>query len=44
MLEKRNYYEQNPGIVKEILFEGEKRAKTVAKITMEDVRNKMNLG
>ena len=42
--EKRNYYEQRMEEVKEILFDGEKRAKQTAGQTMGEVREKMRLG
>lgn len=44
VIEKRKYYENNLDQVKEILFEGEKKAKTVARNTMEEVHTKMKLG
>ena len=44
IIEKRNYYENNLNLVKDILNDGEKRAKVVAEETMNDVRNKMKLG
>ncbi len=39
--EKRAYYEKNPKIVEEILFEGTKKARKVAKQTLEKVKEKM---
>ncbi len=42
--EKRTYFESHPEEVKEILHDGEKRAKTVAEKTMEEVRSVMNIG
>ncbi|HMD13450.1 MAG TPA: tryptophan--tRNA ligase, partial [Bacteroidota bacterium] len=42
--EKRAYFESHPEEVKEILHDGEKRAKTVAEKTMEEVRDVMNIG
>lgn len=42
--ERRNYYEKNKKEVIEILLDGEKRAKEVAKKTMEEVHNKMKFG
>ena len=42
--EKRKYYEQNINDVKEILIEGEKKAKSVAEETMGEVHKAMNLG
>ncbi|MEG8947408.1 tryptophan--tRNA ligase [Rosettibacter firmus] len=44
IIEKRKYYENNLDIVKEVLIEGEKKAKAVATATMEEVRSKMKLG
>jgi len=44
ILEKRKYYEKNLDEVKEILIDGEKRAKEVARTTMEEVHQKMKLG
>jgi tryptophanyl-tRNA synthetase len=44
ILEKRKYYEENLDEIKDILSDGEKRAKQVAKSTMNDVHNKMKLG
>lgn len=43
-IEKRNYYENHLDEVKDILTDGEKRAKAVAMATMEDVRKNMKLG
>ncbi|MBZ0198396.1 MAG: tryptophan--tRNA ligase [Ignavibacteriaceae bacterium] len=42
--EKRQYYEARPDEVKQILFDGEERARTAAKATMEEVREKMKIG
>ncbi len=42
--EKRNYYEQHLTEVKEILVDGEKRAKHVAEKTISEVRQVMNVG
>ncbi|MCF8240278.1 MAG: tryptophan--tRNA ligase [Melioribacteraceae bacterium] len=44
MREKRNYYENNLDEVKDILTDGEQRAKAVAEDTMNEVHQKMNLG
>lgn len=44
IIEKRKYYENNIDIVKNILHEGETKAKTVAETTMNEVRQKMKLG
>jgi tryptophanyl-tRNA synthetase len=44
IIEKRKYYEKNIDEVKEILTQGEKRAKEVAVATMEEVHQKMKLG
>jgi tryptophanyl-tRNA synthetase len=42
--EKRNYYEQHWNTVKEILTEGETKAKNVAQQTMSEVREAMKMG
>lgn len=42
--QKRAYYENHLGEVKEILEDGEKRAKVVAEQTMAEVHDKMKLG
>lgn len=39
--EKRAYYEKNPKIVEKILFDGTKKARLVAKQTLEKVKEKM---
>ncbi|MFA5792618.1 MAG: tryptophan--tRNA ligase [Candidatus Gracilibacteria bacterium] len=39
--EKRAYYEKNPKVVEEILFEGTKKARHVAKQTLAKVKEKM---
>lgn len=44
IIEKRNYYENNLDEVKDILADGEKRAKIVAIATMEDVHKVMKFG
>ena len=44
IIEKRIYYENRIEEVKEILHDGENKAKVVAKITMEEVHTKMMLG
>jgi tryptophanyl-tRNA synthetase len=41
--EKRAYYEQRPGIVEEIIAEGNNRARKTAQQTMERVREAMQL-
>ncbi len=44
LIEKRHYYEANMDLVKEILLEGEIKAKIVASQTMQEVRAAMKLG
>ncbi len=44
IIEKRKYYEKNLDEVKNIIAEGEKRAKEIAAATMEEVHKKMKLG
>jgi len=44
ILDKRKYYESHLDEVKNILADGETRAKKVAATTMEEVRNTMKLG
>ncbi|MEJ5350115.1 MAG: tryptophan--tRNA ligase [Melioribacteraceae bacterium] len=44
IIEKRKFYENNIEQVKEILIEGERKAKVTASATMEEVRSKMKLG
>ncbi len=44
VIEKRKYYEQRMDEVESILLDGEKRARTAAEETMNDVREKMKLG
>lgn len=44
ILEKRKYYENHLDEVKNILADGETRAKKVAHATMQEVRDKMKLG
>lgn len=41
--EKRHYYEQNPQLVREILKNGGERARDEARITLEEVMEKMKL-
>lgn len=41
--EKRNYYEERPEEVKEILMEGTKKAQAVAKQTMQKIKGAMKL-
>jgi tryptophanyl-tRNA synthetase len=42
--EKRGHLEEHPDEVKEILTDGERRARSVAIETMNDVRRAMQLG
>lgn len=44
ILEKRKYFENNVETVKEILADGENRARKVAVATMQEVREKMLIG
>lgn len=44
IIEKRKYYESNIDLVKNILRDGEAKAKAVAETTMNEVRQKMKLG
>jgi len=44
ILDKRNYYESNIDLVKEVLHQGETTAKKVANETMLEVRSKMRIG
>jgi tryptophanyl-tRNA synthetase len=44
ILEKRKHYESNVEIVKEILADGETRARKIAVATMQEVREKMKIG
>lgn len=44
IIEKRKYYENNIDLVKNILRDGEAKAKAVAETTMNEVRQKMKLG
>ena len=44
LIEKRRYYESNPGLVLDILLDGEARARTIARHTMVEVREAMSLG
>jgi tryptophanyl-tRNA synthetase len=44
IIEKRNYFENNLDEVKDILADGEKRAKIVASATMDEVHKVMNFG
>jgi len=41
--ERRAQFEQNPGIVEEILHHGNERTREIAKVTMERVREEMGL-
>ncbi|GAB4130998.1 MAG: tryptophan--tRNA ligase [Ignavibacteriales bacterium] len=44
ILQKRNYFENNIDEVENILFEGERKAKEVAKQTMQQVHEAMKIG
>jgi len=44
IIEKRKYYESNLNIVKDILSEGEQKARIAAEATMQEVRQKMKMG
>jgi len=44
LLEKRRYYEKRMDLVKDILLEGEKKARVLAAHTMQEVRTAMMLG
>lgn len=44
MREKRLYYDERPALVKDILIDGEQRARRVARQTIDEVRTAMNLG
>ncbi|MGB8248359.1 MAG: tryptophan--tRNA ligase, partial [Chlorobium sp.] len=44
LLEKRRYYEAHIDLVKDILLEGEKKARARASQTMQEVRTAMELG
>lgn len=44
IIEKRNYYENNLDLVKNILHDGEMRGKKVAEQTMDDVHKAMKFG
>jgi tryptophanyl-tRNA synthetase len=44
IIEKRKYYESNLKLVEEILMDGEERGRKVARVTMNEVREKMKLG
>jgi len=44
IIEKRKYYENNLNIVKDILQDGERKAKVTAEETMNEVRQKMKMG
>lgn len=43
MREKRKYYEQNPGIVRQILDEGKHKIQAIARPKMKEVREKVGL-
>ena len=44
IIDKRKHYENNLDEVKDVLFEGEKKAKATAEATMDEVHKSMNLG
>jgi tryptophanyl-tRNA synthetase len=44
IIEKRKYYENNLPLIKEILADGELKAKKIAVTTMNEVHEKMRLG
>jgi tryptophanyl-tRNA synthetase len=44
ILEKRKTYEKNINLVKDVLNEGEKKAKVIAQQTMNEVHQKMKMG
>lgn len=44
IIEKRKHYEKNIELVKDILSDGESKGRKIAVKTMQEVRNKMNLG
>jgi tryptophanyl-tRNA synthetase len=44
LIEKRRYYEMHIDLLKEILFEGEVKARLIANHTMQEVRTAMRLG
>jgi tryptophanyl-tRNA synthetase len=44
IIEKRKYYENNLPLIKDILTDGELKAKKIAVATMEEVHEKMKLG
>ncbi|MBI9072169.1 MAG: tryptophan--tRNA ligase [Melioribacteraceae bacterium] len=44
IIDKRKYYESNLDEVKDVLLDGEKRAKAIAEATMGEVRQSMKLG
>jgi tryptophanyl-tRNA synthetase len=41
--EKRKYYEKNPKIIKEIVIEGSKKARKIARQTLDEAKKAMNL-
>ena len=43
MRERRTYYEQNPGIVRQILDEGKQKIQKIAQAKMKEVREKVGL-
>ncbi len=42
--DKRSEFDKKPDLIKDILSDGEKRAKQVAQETMEEVRDAMKIG
>ncbi|GAG67414.1 unnamed protein product [marine sediment metagenome] len=40
---RRKYYEKNPEIIREIVVEGSKKARQVAKQTLDEAKKAMNL-
>ena len=44
ILEKRKTYEKNIDVVKDVLIDGEKKAKVIAQQTMNEVHQKMKMG
>ncbi len=44
MLERRHQYESRPEVVRQILHDGERRARVIAQATMAEVREAMHLG
>jgi hypothetical protein len=44
IIERRKYYENNISLIKDILADGEQKAKKIAVATMHEVHEKMKLG